>query len=846
MVPSEVYRTSLALLTDFYQLTMAYAAWKGGIAGKEAVFHLSFRRNPFQGGYAVAAGLEHAVDYVLHHRFAADDLAYLATQKGTDGKPLFEAGFLDWLSGLRLDVDVDAMPEGTPVFPHEPILRVRGPVVPCMLLETPLLNMVNFQTLIATKAARVVEAARGEPVVEFGLRRAQGIDGALAASRAAFVGGCAATSNVLAGKLLGIPAKGTHAHSWVMLFDDELEAFFAYARALPANCILLVDTYDSLAGVRHAIEVGKWLAERDHRLVGIRLDSGDLAWLSVQARRLLDEAGLHDTAVMASNELDESIVQALKDQEAAIAVWGVGTRLVTGWDEPALGGVYKLSAVRDGPGSPWSYRVKLSEQAAKITIPGVLQVRRFEHGDRVPRRRHLRRGDGTAGGSRDGGPARPDAPSRPPRRHRERGPPRAGHSPRRRRVEEPFAAGDPVPHRRAARPPARRREAAREPAPVPGGPGARPLRPSHAPRPRGPRHLPLGTPMRFRELPLPPFYDPSSAGRWEHRADPQALSEAARAWADEHAVLPSGEDAFDLHLLLVDEQKDFCLPEGALYVGGRSGRGAVDDTRRLVEWIYRNLASVTRITATLDTHLAFQIFFPSFWVDREGRGLSPHRVITAAEVRAGVVRPSPAVAAWLALGDEGWLAAEVLHYCESLERAGKYQLYLWPPHCLVGGDGHTLVGAVQEARLFQSYARGAQSWTELKGSNPLTENYSVLRPEVLSRHDRKPLGERNAALVESLLASGALVVAGQASSHCVKSTLEDLLDEIRARDPRLASRVYLLVDCMSPVAVPDRSGGFVADFTEEAQAALDTFARAGVHLVASTDPLRSWPGLGAR
>lgn len=381
MVPSEVYRTSLALLTDFYQLTMAYAAWKGGIAGKEAVFHLSFRRNPFQGGYAVAAGLEHAVDYVLHHRFAADDLAYLATQKGTDGKPLFEAGFLDWLSGLRLDVDVDAMPEGTPVFPHEPILRVRGPVVPCMLLETPLLNMVNFQTLIATKAARVVEAARGEPVVEFGLRRAQGIDGALAASRAAFVGGCAATSNVLAGKLLGIPAKGTHAHSWVMLFDDELEAFFAYARALPANCILLVDTYDSLAGVRHAIEVGKWLAERDHRLVGIRLDSGDLAWLSVQARRLLDEAGLHDTAVMASNELDESIVQALKDQEAAIAVWGVGTRLVTGWDEPALGGVYKLSAVRDGPGSPWSYRVKLSEQAAKITIPGVLQVRRFEHGD---------------------------------------------------------------------------------------------------------------------------------------------------------------------------------------------------------------------------------------------------------------------------------------------------------------------------------------------------------------------------------------------------------------------------------------------------------------------------------
>ena len=381
MVPSEMYRTSLGLLTDFYQLTMAYAAWKGGIAGKEAVFHLSFRRNPFEGGYAVAAGLEHAVDYVLQHRFAPDDISYLAAQTGGDGRPLFEAGFLDWLAVLKLDVDVDAMPEGTPVFPHEPILRVRGPVVPCMLLETPLLTIVNFQTLIATKAARVVEAARGEPVIEFGLRRAQGIDGALAASRAAFVGGCAGTSNVLAGKLLGIPARGTHAHSWVMLFDDELEAFFAYARALPSNCVLLVDTYDSLEGVRRAIEVGKWLAARGHRLVGVRLDSGDLAWLSVQARKLLDEAGLRDTAVMASNELDETIVQALKDQDAAISVWGVGTRLVTGWGDPALGGVYKLSAVRDGPGAPWIYRVKLSEQAGKITIPGVLQVRRFEHAD---------------------------------------------------------------------------------------------------------------------------------------------------------------------------------------------------------------------------------------------------------------------------------------------------------------------------------------------------------------------------------------------------------------------------------------------------------------------------------
>src|SRR5512137_1044757 len=381
MGPSQVYRTSLALLTDFYQLTMAYAAWKGGVAGKEAVFHLSFRRNPFEGGYAVAAGLADAVDLVLHAQFTADDLAFLGAQVGSDGKPLFEPAFLDWLSAFRPEVDVDAVPEGTVVFPHEPLLRVRGPIVPCMLLETPLLAVVNFQTLVATKAARIVTAARGAPVVEFGLRRAQGIDGALSASRAAWVGGVSGTSNVLAGRLYGIPVKGTHAHSWVMLFADELEAFETYARALPGNTVLLVDTYDTLEGVRHAVEVGKRLAARGHRLAGIRLDSGDLAWLSQQARKLLDEAGLAGTAILASNELDEHVIHALQDQKAAIGIWGVGTRLVTGWDEPALGGVFKLSAVRDGPDRPWDYRVKLSEQLAKTTIPGILQVRRYHHRD---------------------------------------------------------------------------------------------------------------------------------------------------------------------------------------------------------------------------------------------------------------------------------------------------------------------------------------------------------------------------------------------------------------------------------------------------------------------------------
>ncbi len=379
MGPSQVYRTSLALLTDFYQLTMAAAAWKAGVAGKEAVFHLSFRKNPFEGGYAVAAGLEDAVDLLLHHAFTADDLAFLAAQVGSDGKPLFEPGFLDWLARLRLDVDVDAVPEGTVVFPREPILRVRGPIVPCMLLETPLLALVNFQTLVATKAARIVLAAGGAPVVDFGLRRAQGLDGALSAARAAYVGGVAGTSNVLAGRLYGIPVKGTHAHSWVMLFEGEREAFRAYADAMPANTVLLVDTYDTLQGVRNAIEVGRELARDGHRLAGIRLDSGDLAWLSQQARALLDEAGFRDTAIVASNELDEHVVHALVDQNAAIGIWGVGTRLVTGWGEPALGGVYKLSAVRDGPGRPWTHRVKLSEQLAKTTVPGVQQVRRYRH-----------------------------------------------------------------------------------------------------------------------------------------------------------------------------------------------------------------------------------------------------------------------------------------------------------------------------------------------------------------------------------------------------------------------------------------------------------------------------------
>jgi nicotinate phosphoribosyltransferase len=379
-VLSELYRPSLALLTDLYELTMAYGYWKLGLADREAVFQVSFRSNPFRGGYTLACGLESVLDYIEAFRFERDDLNYLATLVGHDGQALFAKEFLDYLATLRLGCAIDAMPEGTVVFPGEPMFRIQGPMLQCQLLETPLLNLLNFQSLIATKAARICSVTNEDPVLEFGLRRAQGIDGALSASRAAYIGGVAATSNVLAGRLFGIPVRGTHAHSWVMLFDDELESFRAFARAMPNNCTFLVDTYDTLTGVRRAAQVGRELAAQGHRLMGVRLDSGDLAYLSIEARKILDAAGLKDAVIVGSNDLDETIIQSLKEQGATIGVWGVGTRLVTGYDQPALGGVYKLSAVRDQDGH-WKHRVKLSEQVVKVSLPGLLQVRRYRNGD---------------------------------------------------------------------------------------------------------------------------------------------------------------------------------------------------------------------------------------------------------------------------------------------------------------------------------------------------------------------------------------------------------------------------------------------------------------------------------
>lgn len=368
--------TNSPLLTDLYQLTMAAAYHASGRAEQEAAFHLFFRTLPFKGGYAIAAGLGSAVEWLKGFRFEADDIEYLATLRDSENAPLLKPAFLDYLRDLKLTVSIDAIPEGTLVFPHQPILRITGPILQCQLLETALLNIINFQTLIATKAARVCQAAQGEPVLEMGLRRGQGPDGALAASRAAHIGGCATTSNVLAGKVFGIPVKGTHAHSWVMSFETEMEAFEQYAAALPGNCTFLVDTYDTLEGVRNAVKMGLKLRETGHRLLGIRLDSGDLAWLSQQARVILDEGGFHDAAIVASNDLDENLIESLKHQGARINVWGVGTKLVTGGDQAALGGVYKLAAVRDGAGD-WQPRIKLSEQVIKVSTPGLQQIRRF-------------------------------------------------------------------------------------------------------------------------------------------------------------------------------------------------------------------------------------------------------------------------------------------------------------------------------------------------------------------------------------------------------------------------------------------------------------------------------------
>lgn len=382
---SSIYKPAFGMLTDLYQLTMAYGYYRQQMHLKKSIFHLFYRKPPFGDQFVIAAGLPLAMDIIQNLRFSAEDVQYLGRQQGADGSPLFNEQFLNYLQRLKFSGNVWAIPEGEVVFPHEPILRIEANLLEAQLLETALLNTINFSTLIATKAARIRAAAGPEDrILEFGLRRAQGIDGGLTASRSAYLGGCDGSSNVWAGRYYNIPIMGTHAHSWVMVFPDENTAFETYAKHLPNNTTLLVDTYDTLAGTKRAIAIGHKLEAAGHRLLGIRLDSGDLADLSKNARKLLDEAGLKDTAIVASNDLDEYRLRALKEQGAPINVWGIGTRLATAYDKPALGGVYKLAAIENEKGE-WQARIKLSEQAIKVSNPGKLQVRRFyEQGQQTP------------------------------------------------------------------------------------------------------------------------------------------------------------------------------------------------------------------------------------------------------------------------------------------------------------------------------------------------------------------------------------------------------------------------------------------------------------------------------
>ena len=355
----------LTLLTDLYELTMMQGYFKNP-TDQVVVFDAFYRQNPCDGGYAIAAGLEQVIEYIRDLHFSPDDVEYLR------GLNLFDDDFLEYLRGFHFTGDIYAIPEGTVVFPREPLLKVVAPVMEAQLVETAILNIINHQSLIATKASRVVYAAKGDGIMEFGLRRAQGPDAGIYGARAAVIGGCVGTSNVLTGKMFDVPVKGTHAHSWIMSFPDEYTAFRTYAEMYPDNCTLLVDTYDTLkSGVPNAIRVFREFKDSGKPLnkYGIRLDSGDLAYLSKEARKMLDEAGFPEATICASNDLDEFLLHDLKMQGAAIDSWGVGTNLITSKDCPSFGGVYKLAAIQNEKGE-FVPKIKISENTEKITNPG--------------------------------------------------------------------------------------------------------------------------------------------------------------------------------------------------------------------------------------------------------------------------------------------------------------------------------------------------------------------------------------------------------------------------------------------------------------------------------------------
>ena len=359
-------RQNLTLLTDLYELTMMQGYFKHKDQNETVIFDAFYRTNPGEGGYSIAAGLEQVIQYIKELHFSDEDIRYLA------GLGIFEQDFLDYLKDFKFTGDIYAIPEGSVIFPREPLIKVIAPIMQAQLIETAILNIINHQSLIATKAARVCYAARGDGIMEFGLRRAQGPDAGTYGARAAVIGGCIGTSNVLCGRLFDVPVKGTHAHSWIMSFPDEYTAFKTYADMYPSACILLVDTYDTLkSGVPNAIKVFTEMRRAGTPLTyyGIRLDSGDLAYLSKKARKMLDEAGFPDAVISASNDLDEFLIDSLKVQGAAITSWGVGTNLITSKDCPSFGGVYKLAAIQDKNGQ-FIPKIKLSENSEKVTNPG--------------------------------------------------------------------------------------------------------------------------------------------------------------------------------------------------------------------------------------------------------------------------------------------------------------------------------------------------------------------------------------------------------------------------------------------------------------------------------------------
>ncbi|NTV79510.1 MAG: nicotinate phosphoribosyltransferase, partial [Clostridiales bacterium] len=365
-------RQNLTLLTDLYELTMMQGYFKNKTQNETVIFDMFYRTNPLDGGYAISAGLEQMIDYIKNLRFDREDLEYL----GSLG--LFEKDFLDYLSEFQFTGDIYAIPEGCVMFPREPVVKVIAPIMQAQLVETAILNIINHQSLIATKTSRVCYAAKGDGIMEFGLRRAQGPDAGVYGARAAMIGGCIATSNVLCGQLFQVPVRGTHAHSWIMSFPDEYTAFKTYADLYPNACILLVDTYDSIkSGVPNAIRVFEEMRAAGIKpaMYGIRLDSGDLAYLSKKARKMLDTAGFHDAVISASNDLDEYLIDSLKAQGATITSWGVGTNLITSKDWPAFGGVYKLAAVMN-PSGEFVPKIKLSENSEKVTNPGNKKIYR--------------------------------------------------------------------------------------------------------------------------------------------------------------------------------------------------------------------------------------------------------------------------------------------------------------------------------------------------------------------------------------------------------------------------------------------------------------------------------------